>query len=132
MCLITHPCPILCDPMDCSPPGSSVHGILQARILEWAAIPFSLCHLSHQDLTSTVVRKAKKNTEHLHSCLSLPQKSRMGRSRVREDHKAELSKQTDGRIRKVLRMLKSLQTYWFPSSPERGRGISLDFHFSHA
>ena len=32
---------ILCDPMDCSPPGSSVHGILQARILEFVAIPFS-------------------------------------------------------------------------------------------
>ena len=33
--LITQPCLSLCDPMDCSPPGSSVHGILQARILEW-------------------------------------------------------------------------------------------------
>ena len=33
--------PTLCDPMDCCPPGSSVHGILQARILEWVAIPFS-------------------------------------------------------------------------------------------
>ena len=32
---------ILCDPMDCSPPGSSVHGIAQARILEWAAISSS-------------------------------------------------------------------------------------------
>ena len=32
---------ILCDPIDCSPPGSSVHGILQARILEWVAISFS-------------------------------------------------------------------------------------------
>ena len=31
----------LCNPMDCSPPGSSVHGILQARILKWVAIPFS-------------------------------------------------------------------------------------------
>ena len=31
-------CPILCDPMDCSPPGSSVHGILQARILKWVAL----------------------------------------------------------------------------------------------
>ena len=30
--------PTLCDPVDCSPPGSSVHGILQARILEWVAI----------------------------------------------------------------------------------------------
>ena len=34
-------CPILYDPMDCSLPGSSVHGILQARILEWVSIPFS-------------------------------------------------------------------------------------------
>ena len=33
--------PILCDSMNCSPPGSSDHGILQARILEWVAIPFS-------------------------------------------------------------------------------------------
>ena len=34
----------LCDPMDCTPPGSSVHGILQARILEWVAMPFSRGH----------------------------------------------------------------------------------------
>ena len=34
-------CPILCNPIDCSPPGSSVHGILQARILEWVAIALS-------------------------------------------------------------------------------------------
>ena len=34
-------CPTLCDPVDCSPPGSSVHGILQARILEWVAMPSS-------------------------------------------------------------------------------------------
>ena len=31
-------CPTLCDPMDCSPPGSSVHGIFQAKVLEWGAI----------------------------------------------------------------------------------------------
>ena len=34
-------CPTLCDPMDCSPPGFSIHGILQARTLEWVAISFS-------------------------------------------------------------------------------------------
>jgi len=34
-------CLTLCDPMDCSPPGSSVHGILQARILEWVTISYS-------------------------------------------------------------------------------------------
>ena len=39
--LVTQSCPTLCDPMDCSLPGSSVHGILQIRTLEWVAIPFS-------------------------------------------------------------------------------------------
>ena len=39
--LVTQSCPTLCDPIDCSPTGSSVHEILQARILEWVAIPFS-------------------------------------------------------------------------------------------
>ena len=34
-------CPTLCDPMDCSLPGSSIHGTFQARILEWVAISFS-------------------------------------------------------------------------------------------
>ena len=34
-------CPTLCDPMDCSPPGSPIPGILQARTLEWVAISFS-------------------------------------------------------------------------------------------
>ena len=39
--LVTQSCPTLCNPMNCSLPGSSVHGFLQARILKWAAIPFS-------------------------------------------------------------------------------------------
>ena len=39
--LVTQSCLTVCDPMDCSPPGSSVHRILQARILEWVAIFFS-------------------------------------------------------------------------------------------
>ena len=38
---VAQSCPTLCDPVDCSLPGSSVHGILQARILEWVADPFS-------------------------------------------------------------------------------------------
>ena len=41
MCSVTQSCPTLCDPMDCSPPGSSVHGIFQARILECVAISSS-------------------------------------------------------------------------------------------
>ena len=39
--LIVKSCPTLCDPMNCSPPASSIHGILQARILEWVAISCS-------------------------------------------------------------------------------------------
>ena len=38
-CLVTKSCLTLCDPMDGSAPGSSVHGILQARIMEWVAMP---------------------------------------------------------------------------------------------
>ena len=38
---VAQSCLTLSDPMDCSPPGSSVHGILQARVLEWGAIAFS-------------------------------------------------------------------------------------------
>ena len=38
---VAQSCPTLCDPMDCSLPGSSIHGIFQARVLEWGAIAFS-------------------------------------------------------------------------------------------
>ena len=40
-CLVTHSCSALIDSVDCSPPGSSVHGVSQARVLEWVAISFS-------------------------------------------------------------------------------------------
>ena len=39
---VAQSCLTLCDPMDCSPPGSSAHGIFQARVLEWGAIAFSV------------------------------------------------------------------------------------------
>ena len=38
---VSQSCPTLCDPMDCSLPGSSIHGIFQARVLEWVAVSFS-------------------------------------------------------------------------------------------
>ena len=41
---VAQSCPTLSDPMDCSLPGSSVHGIFQARVLEWDAIAFSEIH----------------------------------------------------------------------------------------
>ena len=41
---VTHSCLTLSDPMDCSPPGSSIHGIFRATVLEWGAIAFSQGH----------------------------------------------------------------------------------------
>ena len=72
---VTQLCPTLCNPMNCSPPASSVHRILQARVLEWVAIPFSrgvfptqgvnlgllhfkqsVYHLSHGDMAGIAQR----------------------------------------------------------------------------
>ena len=57
-----------CDHMDCSPPGSSVHGIFQARILEWVAIPFSRGSSSPRDWTPVSALQA-------YFLLSVPQGS---------------------------------------------------------
>ena len=50
--LVAQSCPTLCNPMGCSLPGSSVHGILQARTLEWAAISFSNACIHAKSLQS--------------------------------------------------------------------------------
>ena len=52
---VAQSCPTLSDPTDCSPPGSSVHGILQARVLDWGAIAFSMMNLDR-------VLKSRDNT----------------------------------------------------------------------
>ena len=51
ICPVTQSCPTVCNPMDCRLPGSSVHGILQARILEWVAISFSRGSSQPRDIT---------------------------------------------------------------------------------
>ena len=48
-------CPTLSDPMDCSLPGSSIHGIFQARVLEWDAIAFSAMDMSLSELRELVM-----------------------------------------------------------------------------
>ena len=48
---VAQSCPTLCNPMDCSLPGSSLHGIFQARILEWGAISFSRGSSQHRNRT---------------------------------------------------------------------------------
>jgi len=52
VCSVAQLCPTLYNPLDCSPPGSSVHGISQARILEWVAISFSRGSSQPRDWTS--------------------------------------------------------------------------------
>ena len=51
---VTQSCPTLSNPMDCSPPGSSVHGIFQARVLELGAITFSAEASTSEQLQSFV------------------------------------------------------------------------------
>ena len=47
---VAQSCLTLCDPMNCSPPGSSVHGVFQARVLEWGAIAFSNIHILYRHI----------------------------------------------------------------------------------
>ena len=63
---VTQSCPTHHDPMDCSPPDSSVYGILQARVLEWVAIAFSYIMIkgSIQGEAITIVNKHVSNTEY--------------------------------------------------------------------
>ena len=56
-------CPTLCDPMDCSLPGSSVPGIFQARMLEWVAISFSNISLKYTPISKTM----QKNVNYVSS-----------------------------------------------------------------
>ena len=56
--LVAQSPPIVCNPVDCSPPGSSVHGILQARILECVAIPFSRGSSRPRDLMCVSCRQS--------------------------------------------------------------------------
>ena len=48
-------CPTLCDPLDCSPPGSSIHGLFQARVLEWGDVAFSPVDMSLSKLQELVM-----------------------------------------------------------------------------
>ena len=73
---VLQSCPTPSDLMDCSLPGSSIHGILQARVLEWSAIAFSRNHslivikhvLSRFSLFTVVIKKKKKVFSSFLSC----------------------------------------------------------------
>ena len=83
---VAQSCPILCDPIDCSPSGFSIHGIFQARVPEWIAISFSrgssqprnrtlVSHIAGRCFTVWTTREAyKKRKRHIHS---LPHEDRV-------------------------------------------------------
>ena len=51
-CEVAQSCPTLCDPMDCSLPGSSIHGVFQARVLEWGAITEGTKRTQKEEISS--------------------------------------------------------------------------------
>ena len=82
--LCTQPCPTLCNRMDRSPPGSPVHEILQARILEWVAISFSaLVYYSALKRNKIMTRR---NLEGItHRGRSWQKRTNSGQSHIHED-----------------------------------------------
>ena len=57
---VTQSCPTLSDPMDCSLPGSSLHGIFQARVLEWGAIAFSTYNEYYSEIKMETINKSTR------------------------------------------------------------------------
>ena len=68
----------LCDPMQCSLPGSSVHGILQARILEWVAVPFSKGSSQPRDLLNPGIEPRSPTLQEDSFPAELPRKPALG------------------------------------------------------
>ena len=95
--LVAQSCLTLCSPMDCSLPGSSVHGILQARILEWVAISFFrdqtqvscidrqiLYHLKHQRRLQKIEGKRRRRQQWIRCLDSITDSMNMNRSKLWE------------------------------------------------
>ena len=87
--LVAQSCPTLCEPKDCSPPSSSVHGILQARILEWVAMPSSRGSSQSRDqITSPALERgffttgALRKPKHLTKALQIIQEGDPARGAV--------------------------------------------------
>ena len=70
---VAQSCPTLSDPMDCSPPGSSIHGIFQARVLEWGAIAFSGEAMRPSQMSLQVTFHLVPVVAKMHQDVSIPQ-----------------------------------------------------------
>ena len=97
---VTQSCPTLCDPVGCSLPGSSVHGILQARILEWAAIPFSRGSSRPRDQTLVSYLHCRQILDcQSHTCNNAVQHEKFSLVRFGDLHGKEVQKGGDVRVR---------------------------------
>ena len=99
---VAQSCPTLRDPMDCIPPGSSVHGILQARVLEWGAIAFpqNVRHQHWLDIRfPPQVEDKRKGIVNLPICLKMHTNFSNGASQVALEVKKQLA--SAGEIRDV-------------------------------
>ena len=76
---VSQPWQTLCDPMDCSLPGSSVHGISQARVLDWGAMGGFNLHIMHEEFTSQQLAVGSPSQFYLHLRY---QHSSLGRNKV--------------------------------------------------
>ena len=135
--LVAQSCPTLCNPMDCSSPGFSVHGILQARILEWSAMPF-FRGFSRPKVQTQVSHIACRffiiwaTRDYLDRLSVIPRVLRRGKSRegdVRMD--AEIRVMQACEPRKVSSPEKPLQNRFFPWAPQIITTVSLIVDFCH-
>ena len=99
---VAQSCPTLCDPMDCSLPGFSVHGILQARVLEWFTISFSrgssqprdrtwISHIGGRRFNLWATREAHKQSPNLqaHDTIIINLKDVLNRRKNKEEKKRQ-------------------------------------------
>ena len=113
--LVAQSCLTLCNPMDCSPPGTSVHGVLQARILEWVAVPFSRWSSQSRDQT-WLFCIGRRVLYHLSYRGSPPLKQRL---KVKVSWEAQL-------VCALSRFLCPLLLEWSPSIRVGTRSLSKD------
>ena len=122
-------CPTLSDPMNCSLPGSSIHGIFQARVLEWGAIAFSISHFSHIQLCISGYGNPLQ-----YSCLENPRDKGAwwaaiyGVIQSRTRLKRLSSSSSSGFLEKAMASHSSTLAWKIPQTEEPGRLQSMGSH----
>jgi len=96
---VAQSCPTLSDPMDCSPLGSSVHGIFQARVLEWGAIAFS-GDIVQEAVIKTIPKKCKKAKWLSEEVLQIAEKIREAKGKGEKERYTHLNAEFQRKARR--------------------------------